>query len=522
MTVKQTTRKRHLHATAPNWRPFVRCAGRSASLRMLAVLWAVIFLGLQPVAATAEALDPTGRTLREGDKSLETVVRTDERYGADGLFQGPRGWGYWNYLSKPRAIQNPNLWPDMQSTYFIGRFELPAGAKMVLKQDFPRARYFQFALYVSENNTFVSNGETITGPDILPDDGAVNPFVVGNRRDSDQRGFTLTILAEDPPTDVAQRAPNTLYAGAAGGVLQGVLRIYLPDIGWDGPGWAVNDASSAQTGFPKLSGELADGTMLDHAEVIKTFARPFEGALSVPLTDAQWIATVNSPKNDPSLDPATAPARPHGEWEKYWTFGYSIMGAFMTPEERAKLKWQAAIDGGGDPNTQYLLVHLNRQFGPVYVLRGRKPSFPDTYADENGVALAVKPESQLEYFSIVSGEAAPSGRIVDGLMDMQIPADADGNYTIVYSRREDRPANATAENGVAWLEWSAEGEGLKDPQNRPDFGMLMIRMMLPAEDWAESPANITAPGTAAATMGAYYPRGEYMTKEAFEALGDLK
>jgi hypothetical protein len=34
---------------------------------------------------------------RFGDKSLENFIRTDQRYGHDGLFQGPRGWGYWNY-----------------------------------------------------------------------------------------------------------------------------------------------------------------------------------------------------------------------------------------------------------------------------------------------------------------------------------------------------------------------------------------------------------------------------------------
>ncbi|MEH6833626.1 MULTISPECIES: hypothetical protein [Falsihalocynthiibacter] len=75
----------------------------------------------------------------------------------------------------------------------------------------------------------------------------------------------------------------------------------------NGPGWAVNDASSAQTGFPKLSGELANGTQLEHNDVIKTLARPFEGALATPLTDKLWIATANSPKNDPTLDSATAP-----------------------------------------------------------------------------------------------------------------------------------------------------------------------------------------------------------------------
>jgi hypothetical protein len=148
------------------------------------------------------------------------------------------------------------------------------------------------------------------------------------------------------------------------------------------------------------------------------------------------------------------------------------------------------------------------------------PSFPDTYAGAAGRGLEVMPEAQTQYFSIVSAEAAPSGQIVDGLMDMQIPVDKDGNYTIVYSRAEDRPANATPENGVAWIEWSPRGEGIAGPGNRTDFGMLMMRILAPSEDWAESPANVTKPGDEESVLGPYYPKGEYMTKEAFEALGD--
>ena len=31
---------------------------------------------------------------RYGDLALGAVIRTDERYGRDALFQGPRGWDY--------------------------------------------------------------------------------------------------------------------------------------------------------------------------------------------------------------------------------------------------------------------------------------------------------------------------------------------------------------------------------------------------------------------------------------------
>jgi len=456
---------------------------------------------------------------RFGDKSLENFIRTDTRYGHDGLFQGPRGWGYWNYLESPRPVQNPNLWPDMQSTYFIGRLAMPAGSTLALDYRFPRARYFQFALYEAEHGTFVSTGEALSGPDIEAKPGSINPFRVGSERLSEDRDFTLRIVAADAPGSGEKRTPNTLYAGRDGGELMFVNRIYLPNQGSDGAGWGPASAPWDGRGLPRYRGTLADGTELSAAEVIAQFARPIEGETKQPVTAQQWEKLVHAKDNDPALDPATAPARKTPRWEKYWNFRYSIVGAFQTPEEREKIPYASAIDGGGDPATQYMLVHLSRKFGPVYVMRGKMPSFPNTYAGTGGRGLEVMPEAQTQYWSLVSGEAAPSGQIVDGLTDMQVPLDADGNYTIVYSRKEDRPENATPENGIAWIEWSPRGEGLGGPGNRPDFGMLMMRIMATNPSWKERPDNITTPGTEAEVMGPYYPRGYYTDKASFEAEG---
>jgi hypothetical protein len=458
---------------------------------------------------------------RFGDKSLENFIRTDTRYGHDGLFQGPRGWGYWNYLEYPRPIQNPNLWPDTQSTYFIGRLAMPAGSALTLNYTYPRARYFQFALYKAEHGTFVSIGETLEGPKIEPDPGSTNPFRAGANRLSDRRNFTLRILAENAPSSATQRAANTLYVGRGGGELMFVNRTYLSDQGSDGAGWGPASSPLGGSGLPTYTGTLAEGTKLSAAEVIKRFVRPMP-APKPPVTAEQWEMLVHAKDNDPTLDPATSPARKEPKWEKYWNIRYSIVGAFKTPEERAKIPYASAMDGGGDPETQYMLLHLSRKFGPVYVMRGKMPTFPNTYAGAGGQGLEVMPEAQTQYWSLVSCEAAPSGQIVDGLTDMQVPLDKDGNYTIVYSRKEDRPANATVENGVAWIEWSPRGEGIDGPKNRADFGMLMLRIMANSPSWAERPDDVTKPGMEEAVMGSYYPRGEYTTKAEFEASGPKK
>jgi hypothetical protein len=456
-----------------------------------------------------------------GDKSLENIIRTDTRYGGDPLFHGPRGWGYWNYLEYPKPVQNPNLWPDMQSTYLIGTLALPAGAALQLNYTYPHTRYFSFALYKEENNTFVSIGQNLTGPQIEPDPGSTNPFRVGADRLAEKRNFTLRIVAEEPPADKARRGTNTLFVGRSGGNLMFINRAYLADQGSDGAGWGPSDTPGPGAGLPTYSGTLADGTTLSSAEVVEQFGRPMP-APKPPVTAEQWEQIVHAKGNDPALNPATAPARPDPRWEKYWNIQYSILGSFKAPEERAKIPYAGPIDGGGDPETQYMFVQLSRKFGPVYVVRGKMPTFPNTYAGAGGRGLEVMPAAQTQYWSLVSAEAMPSGQIVDALTDFQVPLDKDGNYTIVYSRREDRPANATDENGVAWIEWSPRGEGVYGPENRTDFGMLMIRIMATDPAWKQGPAYVTQPGMEEQVMGPYYPRGYYTTKADFEATGPRK
>ena len=214
--------------------------------------------------------------------------------------------------------------------------------------------------------------------------------------------------------------------------------------------------------------------------------------LSQPFTAAQWEAIVNSKDNDPALDPATAPARKDPKWEKYWNIRYSILGSFKTPEEQAKIPYAGPIDGGGDPDTQYLFVQLSRPVRTGLRDPRQDADVPRHLFRRGGTRARDHAGGADPVLLGGQREAAPSGQIVDGLTDMQVPLDADGNYTIVYSRAEDRPANATAENGVAWIEWSPRGEGIDGPGNRDRFRHADdARSWRPTPDWAESPLNVT-------------------------------
>jgi hypothetical protein len=116
---------------------------------------------------------------------------------------------------------------------------------------------------------------------------------------------------------------------------------------------------------------------------------------------------------------------------------------------------------------------------------------------------------QLRYWSICSGNRTT--QTYGCIYDKDVPVDQDGYFTIAMSTAANRPANAEAQCGVAWLPW-----GL-DPK-----GIAFVRNMLPADDFAQAVQNAT-PGTELATMGEYYPHGTYYATTAdFEKTGCSK
>src|SRR6266536_1061442 len=372
---------------------------------------------------------------RYGDVPLGAVIRADERYNRPGLFNGPRGWDYWNRLEDPAPHQNPNLWPDKRPTYFWAQLVMPAGSAM------------------------------------------------------------------------------TMRVGTEESEIQLMYRIYLSDEGYDGAGWGPADGPFTDGRGYTLEGTLADGTPLTEKQVVERFGRPLEDL--PPQVDAKmWFGLVEAKDNDPRLDAGSAPARIDSPWENFYGMKYTVVGAFKGPEARATMGVQQKMEAGGDPTTAYMVIFTSRTFGPVYVFQAKMPTFPDTYA-----ATKVMPGGQVQYWSNTTVGSGPSGELWDGLSDMQVPLDEDRYYTIVVSRPEDRPANETEQNGIAWMDWGP-GEGLDDdPRNRTDFGMMIMRFMVCAEDWEHSPTKATTPGTEEEIMGPYYPRGYYTTKEEFEAEG---
>jgi hypothetical protein len=455
-------------------------------------------------------MSTTASKVRLGNKSLETVLRTDELYGHDGLWLGPRGRDYGVMLPHPKPYQHANLYPDPNSTYWFAIMEMPAGSVLTLRGRYPHGRYMQFALYRSDPvGGFTATGEAFVDHEIEPDPGCENPFVPGANRQTEHRDYTIKIANVDAPAEAADRAPNTLYAGS-GAKIQIVYRVYLPDAGRDG---------DAGAGLPAYTAILADGTELSAQEVRGQFNRPLLQGIAAGMKAEQWRGLCNAPDNDPELRPETTPARNPPVLERYFNNKWNLFGVFKSPQDRAKIPSHVETGFGGDPVTLFMMAFVSRLFGPVLVIRGKMPQYPDTFLGENGHGLETMTDWESRYWSVIMTEAPPSGMGTDALSDMQVPLDADRGYTIVICRPEDRPANATGENGVAWMDWGTKGEGLDDEHNRTDFGLVLFRFMYNNPSWPHDPDKISEPGTEAEIMGPYFPRLSYTDKADFEAGG---
>jgi hypothetical protein len=164
----------------------------------------------------------------------------------------------------------------------------------------------------------------------------------------------------------------------------------------------------------------------------------------------------------------------------------------------------AAVAGlYANPDNGYVGAVAEHSAGRVLVVRGQAPTVPNTQAGESAAT-----PSQLRYWSLCSNEYRKPYPVTDCVHDTDVPLDTSGNYTIVVSLPEDRPANATAENGVAWLNWGSTETNM----------VLLMRNMLPAADFQQSVFDVPS-GQVASAMGTYQPLTTECTTTSFELAG---
>jgi hypothetical protein len=388
--------------------------------------------------------------------------------------------------------------PEESATYWMARFELPAGSKLMLRGRYPHGRYMSLNSYSEGEPT-----DTLSDIGIRPNRGSVNPFIPGHRRDLPNRSWRVTVLDQQPPAAGAARARNTIYAQPElGAPIELFYRVYEPDRGLDLTGG---------TELPRQAVRLADGSVLGGAAACRAVNDP-DRQIPVDTTpEMQWETARATPGCDPETNPAYEPTR----WERFFNYEYAALGVLTDCTQagrEARHAMTPELRGGNYSNrdSAYIFAHLSRDFGPLVVLRGKLPVVPRTLAGQR-----VMGGGQMRFWSLCTGESRVTTFTPDCLADRQVPTDRNRSYTIVVSRRGDRPANARRRCGVGWLRWGERGDGVGDR----DYGLLIMRNMLVSPRFARAIQRVEQPGTEQQVMGPYFPRTSYATKSAFESRG---
>jgi hypothetical protein len=374
--------------------------------------------------------------------------------------------------------------PDEGATYWVAAVPAVPGARLRIEAEFPQARYFSFNTY----DPALRPTDVLTDYRIDAADG-LNPY----RGDGPSGRYVAWV---EPGSAPETRAANTLYAGQIDLLGRAALpnpvwaliyRLYLPEVDRNG-GVALpslqlevgrRDTPIALQACDPLPPDGVPGLLND---LIRNSSDPgLIGLLPFPLAP-----------DEPEM------VRFYGLPETLRLLLSNAVG-FSLPLQAIT----AGDTGGGflsNLDNAYVTTMMSRERGSLYVLRAQAPSWAGVPAD------APLGSAQVRYWSLCTNEFV-SQRYVGCLHDAQVPLDGDGYFTLVVSDPDQRPANATDANGIAWLPWGAA---------YPD-SVVIYRHMLPSAHFTEAIQNIGYGTPVREVMGAYAPEIAYCTREIIEA-----
>jgi hypothetical protein len=380
------------------------------------------------------------------------------------------------------AIDALNVaYPDANAAYFVMPYMLSPGQSLILDGTFPFARFSSLTTYqgIGITGQGIDTLDWLRDSEIVPDAGSSNPAADPNAStDPAQRQWTVRVTGTRAGERTAAAATpvgaeNVIAAHPEGAPEQlgiVVLRLYVPQDPAEVTGGV---------GLPALTFEDADGA-----------------SRQIPAcSDEEEASWTDAIRQMVIINASAAPGLP------------------LPPSVDAVPEWvESRVPGiGPNPDNRYLVAPVAWTPGRIVVIRGQAPTFPDTRAGEPSTTA-----SDLRYWSFCTGTntieppfAYPTTACV---ADFDIPVDAQNFYTIVISQPEDQPTNASAENGIAWIQGA-------DPA-LPD--LMALRHMLPSDEFYDQSVwavpELTA-GAAQAIMGPYFPQTVYCDVATFEAGG---
>ena len=390
---------------------------------------------------------------------------------------------------------------DEGATYWLTKFQLPPGATLEFTGEFPHARYLSFVTYDKKGIPLNS----LLDSAIKPDEGSINPFVTGARRDASQRSYTFrTVKPGSDANGMTVASANALVLNGDDEPSVMMMRVYIPDHGLDAKG-------GVQLPTPVL--KLADGSKLSGDAMCRQIVQKQDSAKYVQLgsdamRDLLQMSSVTTPHH---------PAQPVPTWEAFRNPPYLVSGLLAGTTLDWIRKWAVGKPTSGmlaSPDNSYMFSYVDSRFGDVLVLTGKAATTPPTAQGTSVMAPA-----QLRYWSVCKYHSLGDTKIDPNacVNDEQAPKDSQGQYTIIVSSAGNRPTNANYDCGMGWINWG-RGDALDNPQG----GLVLFRNMLPAPDFKHSVFDVHNPGEEASALGEYFPRAKYMSRQEVEKLGCRK
>lgn len=555
---------------------------------LFTLVFACILSGCLP-PAPEYPLEPREAILQEGQRisdSLEQYIvrwldgkadsRIPDRYIPPGITDNKNF-----YLKRPEDVTPEETWgyrfsrpvnrdsclgglPDPHVTYLLlGPSLAPFNSTLVIEGEFPYCRFFSIQVSApldgrtyTATRYFGAAEVGIADADIEPLPGNENPFRPGADRLATNRRYRMEFhLAKGDAVALNKGAFTPPYRKRTSR-LEGSLIVY------QGP-WGINDYFGKKK---KNGGKWDVGNVwlriyvpdkgrdvLGGVPMPKVYYRLPDGRkyfIGADFSELTKRANLTMKARKTNTEPNAYSSASEG-WYKSFGIVRSILNGsclangWSRQENAAKIN---AIDlgvtgrgehqpppGNYEPHAttnnyaSYLGRSLTIRKGMVAVLVGKLPRTPLTRSGNRRME-----RGELRYWSICgydnSLEASVPGSAVNGIFDEDLVLDNDRRYVIAYSRKEDRPANASASRGVTWVDWGPTAElGLMmryvviSPEW--DFDKSPQEWHLPwsVADWAGSRYDSTLIGVNShkGFMECYLPRIVVMRKEEFEAMKNL-
>ncbi len=337
---------------------------------------------------------------------------------------------------------------------------VPPGGRVTFAGEYMHARYFAFHPNDIDSNALGS----LVDVDLEPDTGSANPFR-GPVPDGMRRRFTAHFDFSDPP---AEPAPNTRYVGTKknGGANMAVLntlRIAGADMGALPP-------NSAGVLLPSVTISDAQGNVVRRYEE----ADPYPPGYQPPLDTTKFAAL---------------PIPDH-------------RGIYNAGKLDTKHNWGVAADLLASRDYLYVSSQYSHRHGEIFVVRAKALTTPRTpqepvYAEGKQVRSWT-----LNTYNIWAGVSRQAKQ------DYEVVLDGDGYYTVVVCAEADLPSNATAQNGVTWVDWGPYLDG-----------QLTWRFLMSRDPWLVQLKQAIDTGEESAEIAPYVPRVGHCSIAAFEESG---